>query len=301
MGDNKRLRLYDLPYLLLPLAVFFWAGNFIVGRAVRADIPPVALAFWRWAGASMLLTGIALPYLKRDWETVKRSLPVLTLLSAIGVASFNTLLYTGLQWTTAINAFLLQSLMPVLIVALSFLFFREKITPRQAAGIAISLSGAVTIVAQGDVAVLAAVAINRGDILVFLAVVSYAGYSAALPLRPPVHPLTLLATTFVLGTSMLLPIYIGELYTAPPMELSGRSVLAILYVAVFPSIASYFCYNRGVEMVGANRAGLFIHLMPVFGSIMAILFLGERLQWFHLAGIALIASGIVLTSHEKRR
>jgi drug/metabolite transporter (DMT)-like permease len=303
MGDHKskRPRLYDLPYLLLILAVFFWAGNFIIGRAVRANIPPVALAFWRWAGASMLLAGIALPYVKRDWRTVKGNLPVLTLLSAFGVASFNTLLYTGLQWTTAINAFLMQSLMPVLIVAISLLFFHERITPRQAGGIVISLLGAVTIIARGDAALLGALAINRGDIFVFLAVISYAGYSAALRLRPPIHPLSLLLTTFVIGTSMLLPVYLWEVCTTPPMNVSVQSALAIIYVAVFPSIASYFCYNRGVEMVGANRAGLFIHLMPVFGSIMAIIFLDERLRWFHLLGIALIASGIALTTREQPR
>jgi len=299
MQKNKRTRIYDLPYILLILAVFFWAGNFIIGRAVRNSVPPVALAFWRWAGASMLLSCIALPYLQRDWDVVKRNLPILLLLSTIGVASFNTLLYTGLQWTSAINAFLMQSVMPVLIVAMSFLFFQESITAKQAAGIALSLSGAVVIIAQGEIQLLSSLSINRGDILIFLAVVSYAGYSAVLRMRPPIHPLSFLLVTFIIGSMMLLPIYLWEISTLRRIHLNWQSLIAMIYVAVFPSIISYLCYNRGVELVGANRAGLFIHLMPVFGSIMAILILDECLQWFHVVGIALITTGIILTTRER--
>lgn len=300
MRPNKRRSLYDHPYLLLTLAVFFWSVNFIVGRAVRADIPPIALAFWRWAVASVLVAFLARPHLRADWPRMKGYWPTLLLLSVLGVSAFNSLVYTGLQQTIALNAFLMQSLMPVLIVGLSFLIFRETITGVQALGIGISLCGAVTIIARGDPGVLLGLSMNRGDLLFFTAVVCYAGYSVMLRKRPPIHPLSFLAVTFATGTLILLPFYLWETVFVRAFVGGSRAVLAVGYVAVFPSIVSYFCFNRGVELAGANRAGLFLHLMPVFGSIMAVLVLGESLAWFHGAGIAAIAVGIFLTTRVGR-
>lgn len=301
MKLEKQPAIMDHPYLLLTLAVFFWSGNFIVGRAVRADMPPVALAFWRWAVASVLVFVLARPHLHADRHRMRGHWPVLILLSVLGVATFNTLVYTGLQWTIALNAFLMQSLMPVLIVLLSFLIFRERITAVQALGIVCSLTGAVTIIARGDPAALMSLAVNRGDLLVFVAVVSYAGYSVMLRKRPPIHPLSFLAVTFATGTLILLPFYLWEAFFVRGFSLSTPALLAVGYVAVFPSIVSYFCFNRGVELAGANRAGLFLHLMPVFGSLMAVLFLGESLEWFHGAGIGAIALGIVLVTRSGAR
>jgi drug/metabolite transporter (DMT)-like permease len=282
-----------LPYLLLTLAVLFWAGNFILGRAVRMEVPPVALAFWRWAVASLLVLGPALAPLKRDWHTIRRNGPILMLLAGTGVAAFNTLVYSGLQYTVAINAFLMQTLMPVFIVVLSFLLFRVRINRRQVAGVATCLAGAVVIIIQGSWQVVAALSLNPGDLLVLLAVLCYAAYSVLLRKRPPIHPLSFVAVTFVAGTVMLLPLYLWETVTIRSLELSRVTLFSILYVAIFPSIVSYLCYNRGVESIGANRAGVFLYLMPVFGSLMAVGLLGESLFWFHWAGIALIAAGLV--------
>ena len=150
MPKNSAPKFYDLPYLLLALAVFFWSANFIVGRAVRLDVPPIGLAFWRWSCASLLIFLPALRHLKHDWKHAKKNIPILLLLSATGIAAFNTLVYMGLQQTIVINGVLMQSTMPVLIVAMSFLFFREKINRRQALGIALSLSGAMSIILEGD-------------------------------------------------------------------------------------------------------------------------------------------------------
>lgn len=294
------MNIKDRPYLLLTLAVLFWAGNFIVGRAFHADIPPIALAFWRWVGAALLITAPALKHLRADMATLLTSWRVLLLLALAGVATFNTLVYSGLQYTQAINAFLLQSLMPVLIVLLSFLLFRERVRARQVLGILISLWGAVTIIARGDWLVLAHLSFNRGDLLVFIAVVSYAVYSVMLRQRPRVHALSLIAVTFWGGALMILPFYLWETFAIRALHPDLRSLAAIGYVALFPSILSYLCYNRGVELIGANRAGLFIHLMPVFGSIMAILFLGEAFFWFHAVGMVLIAVGILLATFRVR-
>jgi drug/metabolite transporter (DMT)-like permease len=296
MKKNKTLGLYHFPYLLLTLAVLFWSGNFVVGRAVRADIPPIALAFWRWTCASLLVVFLAWPHLKPDLPMVKRHWPILTLLSILGVASFNTLVYTGLKWTIALNAFLMQAMMPVLIVALSFLLFREKISGRQTLGVVLSLGGAMVIIVQGNINTLLSLSLNQGDILIFMAVVCYAGYSVLLRRRSPMHPLSFLSVTFIIGSLILLPFYLWETFTLCPIHFNRSTLLAIGYVAVFPSIVSYFCFNRGVELVGANRAGLFMYLMPVFGSLMAIGFLGESLHWYHGAGIILIAPGILLAT-----
>ncbi|HEY0523187.1 MAG TPA: DMT family transporter [Stellaceae bacterium] len=292
--------LFDRPYLLLTLTALFWSGNFVLGRAVHGSVPPVGLAFWRWAGATLILLGPAWSHLRRDRAVLAASWPIVLVLSALGVAVFNTLVYIGLQTTSALNAVLMQSTMPVMIVALGFVVFHDGVTILQALGVALSLSGAVAIVARGNPAALAGLALNRGDLWIALAVASYSAYSVLLRRRPAVHPLSLLVATFLPGSLMILPFYLWESLSGRPIRLDPPSLLAIGYVAVFPSILAYFCFNRGVELVGANRAGLFIHLMPVFGSIMAVLFLGERFEPFHAAGIALILAGIVLATRRSR-
>ncbi len=296
MGQKKSFVLGDSAYLLLTLAVFFWAGNFILGRGMRADIPPVALAFWRWFFASLIALCLAVRHLRRDYKEIKAQLPVVLILSFLGITVFNTLVYIGLQWTIAVNALLMQSVMPVIIVVISFLFYRDKINLFQAAGIFLSLSGVVAIISQGDLSMLFRLDINQGDILLFLAVIAYALYSVILRKRPRVHPFSFIAVTFTIGTIMLLPLYIIEVTFYRTMTLDFPAVVSIAYVAIFPSIVSFLCFNRGVELVGANRAGMFIHLMPVFGSSMAILFLGESLRWFHGVGILLIGGGIFMTT-----
>lgn len=293
--------LYDQPYLLLVLATLFWSGNFVLGRAVRAEVPPVGLAFWRWTAGSILIIGFAWPHLKRDWPLILRHWKLMLLLAFLGVTLFNTLVYTGLQFTTAINALLMQSTMPVLIVLMSYLLFRETVTLLQIVGVLLSLAGVLAIVGQGDMAVLLGLSLNLGDLLIFIAVAGYAAYSALLRRRPPLHPLSLIAATFIAGSVALLPFYLWEHASGRTVSFDGVTLLTIAYVAVFPSILAYLCFNRGVELAGANRAGLFIHLMPVFGSIMAILFLGERFQWFHGFGILLILLGILLATRRRQK
>lgn len=289
-------KLFDLPYVLLPLPPLFWSGNFIVGRAVRTALPPVGLAFWRWCLSALIVLIVAHPHLKRDWPVIRAHWKILTFLSICGITVFNTLVYTGLQFTSAINGVLLQSAIPVFIVIISFLLFRETITLLQTTGILISLSGAVIIITQGNLAILTQFALNLGDLLILIAVLCYAVYSVFLRKRPALHPLSFLAVTFTVGVLFLLPFYLWEHLFRQPMPLTRTTLLAVGYVAIFPSILAYLCYNRGVELLGASRAGLFIHLMPVFGSLMAIAFLGETFRWFQALGIVLILTGIVLAT-----
>ena len=293
-------RLNNSPHLLLTLAVLFWSGNFVLGRAVRAEVPPIGLAFWRWTVAALLVVWPALPWIRRDWSIIQQHRPVILLLAALGVAIFNTLVYAGLQYTIALNAFLMQTMMPVMIVAMSFLLFRDRVHALQAAGIVFALVGAVTIIVQGNPQTLRTLSFNPGDIIIFAAVLSYAGYSVVLRKRPPIHPLSFVAVTFIVGAIMLLPFYIWETLWQRAVRWDGITIATVAYVAVFPSIISFLCFNRGVELIGANRAGLFLYLMPLFGGCMALVFLGEQLAWFHGAGMLCIVAGIVLAVHRRR-
>ncbi|WP_119422152.1 DMT family transporter [Desertibaculum subflavum] len=290
--------LWRQPYLLLVLTTLFWSGNFVLGRAVHDAVPPVALAFWRWAGGFLIVLPFAWPHLARDIAVVRRHLPLVLLLSALGVASFNTLVYLGLGRTTAINGLLIQSFMPLAIIAASLMLFGERINRWQAIGLALSLAGIVAIVARGELATLAALDVNAGDLLIVLAILAYALYTALLRRRPTMHPLSFLAVTFGLGALMLVPLYGWEHVAVRQLAGNPTTFAAIAYVALFPSVLAYLCYNRGVELIGANRAGQFVHLMPVFGSLMAVAFLGESFRLFHAIGIALIFAGILVAARR---
>lgn len=284
------------PYLLLTMAVFFWSANFIVGRAVRADIPPVALAFFRWTLATLIVACFSLKHVKRDWAVIKQNKGILFFLSLTGIALFNTLVYIGLQWTVAINGLLLQSMIPVTIVLIVFIVFREKITLTQSGGIVISLIGVLTIISKGHLETLLGLSLNKGDVLIFMAVINYGMYSVGLRKRPPVHPMSFIFVTFLVGIICLFPFYLYEAFHVRSINIGPETVMAIGYVGIFPSILSFLCFNRGVELVGPSRAGIFIHLMPVFGSIMAILFLGETFHLYHVLGVVCIGCGIYLTT-----
>jgi drug/metabolite transporter (DMT)-like permease len=291
--------LYDSAYPLLVLALLFWAGNFIVGRAVRDDVPPIALAFGRWFGGFLVVMIVARRHLWRDLPVLMAVWPRILLLSAVGIAAFNTFVYLGLRSTTAINALLEQSVMPVVILLYSYLLFRERVSAAQLAGVLISLLGVVVIVTRGEPLALFHIELNVGDAWVLAAVAAYAAYTALLRLRPAVHPTSFLAATFLLGSMMILPFAIWEELAGNVLRATTPTFLAIGYVAVFPSVLAYFCYNRGVDLIGANRAGQFMHLMPVFGSVLAILLLGEEFRLFHAGGALLIFAGIVLAMRRR--
>jgi drug/metabolite transporter (DMT)-like permease len=284
------------PRTLLAAAMLFWAVNSIIGRALNETVPPVALAFWRWFFAGILLFPFAVDKLRMDWPVLRANLPLLLLLAALGVALFNTLLYIGLHSTTAINALLLQSLTPLVIVAASALLLREFIGARQITGLVLAFAGVLLIIARGDLSRLQTVAVNPGDIVIFIGVVGVAIYTVLLRKFPPVHALSFLAATIIIGTLQLAPFYAWELAGTSGFAVTPPVAGAIAYVAVFPSIVAYFGYNLGITAIGPNRAGMYIYLQPLFGSALAILFLGEALLWYHIAGGAVIAAGIALAS-----
>jgi drug/metabolite transporter (DMT)-like permease len=296
--DSRRTgvldRLWQSPCLLLSLAALFWSGNFIVGRAIHDAVPPIALAFWRWTAGFAILLPFAWTHLRRDVAVLLRHRWSLVALSMLGITAYNALIYVGLRSTTAINALLMQSIIPVLIPLCAFAVFRERPLATQLLGVAVSKLGIVVIVAQGSLQLLRALHLNSGDIWVLVAVAAYALYSVLLRKRPPVHPLSFLAASIAVGAILLLPAYLWETVAVGPFRPTTHALLAIAYLAVFPSVLAYLCFNRGVELLGSSRAGLFIHLMPVFGSFLAVAFLGETLHPFHIAGMLCIAAGICI-------
>jgi drug/metabolite transporter (DMT)-like permease len=285
------------PYLLLVLTTLFWSGNFVLGRAVHAVFAPFTLSFWRWAVALAILLPFVWSTLRQQAPLLRRHWPILLLLSVLGVVNFNTFVYIGLQATTATNAVIMLSVTPVLIVALSFLLLRQTVTRWQALGILVSLAGVLVIVGRGDLEALLARRVNPGDLWVLAAVFSWALYSVCLRWRPAgLRPLDFQAATMVIGVIILTPLYGWDLAHDRVFSLNVATVASILYLALFPSILAYIFWNRAVAELGANRTGQFLHLMPVFGAVLSMIFLGERLYAFHGAGIAMIALGIWLAT-----
>lgn len=284
------------PYLLLTLTVLFWSGNMVVGRGVRGDIPPLSFAFWRWLIAFILILPLALPHLKEQWPLLKKGWRPLLVLGVLGVGGYNTFAYLALQKTTATNAALLNSFVPIATIAISWAFLGKHLRRVEGIGVLISLCGALTIVSRGDLAVLAHLNLNVGDVWMLIAVLDWAIYTVALAWRPAgVHPMLMLGTTVAIGLAALAPAYAWEMAQGKFINLHTGSLAALVYVGIFPSFVGYIFYNRGVAEVGANKASLFIHLMPVFGTLLSFLFLGEIPFWYHYLGIGLIFTGIWLT------
>ncbi|MGE5153619.1 MAG: DMT family transporter [Bdellovibrio bacteriovorus] len=287
--------------LAAALPPLFWAGNFILGRALHAEIQPLALSFWRWALALLILLPFSYWRLVSQWAAVKASWPILSLLALLGVTNYNTFAYIGLQTTTATNAVLLTSTTPVLILALSWMLLRRHISPAQGLGMALSLAGVAVIVSEGDPARLAAVRLTSGDLWILAAGLDWALYSVCLRWRPAdLDPLVFLTATVAIGTLPLAGLYGWDLWQGNRFDLTPANLAALGYVALFPSVLAYVIWNRSVAELGANRTGQYIHLLPVFGALLAVVLLGERWQWVHGAGVSLIALGLWLSSRHDR-
>ena len=295
-ASGAAMRLWNSAYLLLCLTVLFWAGNSIVGRAVSGIVPPMALTFWRWAVALMVITPLAWPHLRRDWPQIRRSWKLLLVLGLTGAATFPSFLYWGLQYTTALNSVLLQSAIPPLVLLVSFLVYGERATPGQLGGVVVSLGGVLVIITKGQVGSLLHLGLNIGDAAILCGIVLYALYPPLLRRRPPIHPLSLAVCVFMVGAAATLPLYIGEMALGRWPSPTVETAAAFVYVGLFASAGAYLFFNRGVELIGSGRAGQFVHLMPAFGAVLSVLLLHEQLHLFHLFGIALIGAGIGLSA-----
>jgi drug/metabolite transporter (DMT)-like permease len=291
--------LNNQPYLLLSLTALFWAGNIVLARYVAGHIPPLTLSCVRWIGAFFMLLPFAWPHLRRDWPALRARLPLIVALSATGFAFNNALSYWALQYTQALNALMIQSSGPLFVALWSLALFGVRLTSAQFAGIAISLAGVLTIILRGDLGALVSVQFNRGDVMFAGAVMSFGLYSALMSRRPKTHQLSLISFTIGSGALLLLPFSIWEFSTGLSPKFDLLTVGTLIYVVIFASTLAYLFFNRGIALIGPNRAAPFLHLVPVFGSAMAILLLGEQPRLFHLVGYVLVLAGVVIASRQQ--
>ncbi len=289
-------------YAMLGLVMLFWAGNSIVGRAVRSDIPPFTLALVRWVGALLILAPVALRHVIAEWEAIRRKWPVILLLGLVGVAGFNGFLYSGLHYTTATNALLIQALIPGLVLLTGALLFHDRSPWKQVAGVALSTLGVMFIVFRGDPMAILRLHFGFGDSLILGGCLVWAIYTVCLRLAPQIHPLAFLFTTFAIGAITMAPLALGEAERIAQIPWKPGIFAAFAYVAIFPSVIAYFLYNAAVAHIGSGAAGQTISLMPLFGALLAVALLNEKLQAYHGAGMALILAGVLLSAlaHAKR-
>jgi drug/metabolite transporter (DMT)-like permease len=287
-------RRHTQAFLLLGLVMVLWAGNSIVARAVRHDIAPFTLAFLRWAGATLAVAPFAIRPLRRDWPAIRRGWRPLLFLGLMGIGAFNGLLYSGLQYTTATNALLLQAAIPAAMVLCDRLFFGVRSSGWQIVGVSASMLGVAAIVFEGDPAAALRLHFGFGDALILVSVVVWALYTVFLRVRPAISPTSFIAVTFSIGVLTMGPLAAMELRAGETIAWSWPIVAAILYVALLPSLLSYFIYNHATAIVGPANAGQAITLMPLFGAVIAAVLLGEGLHPFHFVGMAFILAGIAL-------
>jgi drug/metabolite transporter (DMT)-like permease len=286
------------PYLLLSITAACWGGNAVVGKLATGHVPPVTLSFLRWSLAFLTILPFAWKQLVQDWGAIRGKLGIMVLASVTGIGAFNTLQYWSLEYTTAINTLLLQPTGPLFVAMWSLVLFGVRLTAAQAIGILLSLTGVLVIMLHGDLTTLKDIDFNRGDLIFLLALLIFGLYSVLAARRPAIHGLSFVAFTFGCGAACLIPLLIWELHARPVMTLDATNLLILFYVAVFPSTLAYLCFNRGIQLIGANRAAPFFHLVPVFGTVMSMVFIGEQPQLFHFVGFALVLTGVFVASRK---
>lgn len=290
-----------LPYLLLTLTVLFWSGNFVLGRGIREQIPPVALNFWRWTGALIIVLPFGWGPVRRQWPLLRTHWRFIALMSIPSITVFNTFIYTALHTATTTNTVLINAMIPIFIGVIARVVFGARMARLQIAGVLLSLTGLTFIIFHGDWSMLRHLGFSKGDFWTLGAGLAWALYSVMLRLRPmEMDPLAFLTALIVAGLVFLLPFYLWEFSIYGGFTLSAVNAASLGYVCLFPSVLAYIFWNRGVDWVGANRAGIFLYLMPVFSILLASLLLGERLHLYHLPGIVLIFGGIALTTWPEK-
>ncbi len=288
------------PYLLLLLTALFWGGNAVAGKLAVGHVSPFILTFIRWAVAMAIVYPFAIPHLKRDWPNIRKNLPFMVFLGVMGFAVFNNLMYSALVHTSAINVAIVQASMPLIVFFLNFLLYRILATGLQAFGFLLTLVGVVIVAARGNLETLMSLDFNYGDLLMLIAIMTYGTYSVLLKNKPVMHWLSFIT---VLGTSALFAsmFFAGwEISQGTALWPDTQGWLVVIYTALFPSILSQVFWMRGLEMIGSNRGGVFINLVPIFGSVLAILILGEKFHLYHAFALVLVLGGVWLSQQRQR-
>ncbi|MBB3442233.1 DMT family transporter [Rhizobium sp. BK379] len=286
-------------YICLVIATLCWGGNAVAGKLALGHVSPMMLTFLRWFLAVVLIGAISLPQLRKDWPVVRKNLPLLFFYGVIGYTTFNAMLYSAVQYTTAINVAIEQAGIPMLIFLLNFVFFRTGVSLAQVVGFGMTLIGVALTAAHGDLETLLQLSLNRGDGLMLIAVAAYAVYTIFLRWKPVVDWRTLMAVPALGAALTALPLLLWETSRGTVQWPDGEGWAIAVYTAIFASLLAQILYIRGVEEIGANRAGLFINLVPVFGTLLSVALLGETLQLFHMIALVLTLGGIAIA--EKGR
>ncbi|MDQ0136764.1 drug/metabolite transporter (DMT)-like permease [Neorhizobium galegae] len=288
-------------YLSLIIATLAWGGNAVAGKLAVGHVSPMILTFWRWFFAVAIIFAISLPQLIKDWPVVRKNLPILLFLGVVGYVVFNAALYTAVNYTTAINVTVEQAVIPMLIFVINFVLFRMKVSWAQILGFTLTLLGGVLTAVHGDLSALVTLTVNFGDAIMMIAIVAYAIYTVALRWRPKVNWRTLMAVPAFFAMIFSLPLALWEYSSDRLIWPDTEGWIVVLYTAIFASLIAQVLYIKGVGEIGANRAGLFINLVPVFGTLLSVAIIGESLQLFHIIALALALGGIAIAEWGKPR
>ena len=290
-----------LAYIFLILTTLFWSGNFIVGKAASVfEIPPFTLNFYRWSFAWLILAPFTLKEVIDKKNYILKNIKLIIILGITSITIFNSIVYYSLNFTQVISGVLMISTIPVMIIIFCWLFRIEKTNIYQIFGVIFSLLGVVVIITKADLNILLNLNFNKGDIWMVVAMFSWAMYSALLRKKKlELSQLSLLQTIITAGLIFLLPAYLAELSLGYKANINLPFVLTLTYVVLFPGLASFIFWIKGISIIGSNRSGIFLHLMPIFSTIMAIIIFGEKFMIFHFIGAVLIITGIILSSRGR--
>jgi len=284
-------------YLLLIIAPFLWGGNAVAGRLATEDWQPFTLTSVRWLCAIAILTPFAARSLKQDWPMIRSNVVLLFCLGAFGMAAFNLAMYLALNFTGAINVSIIQATMPAMIMMANFFLVAQRVRALQIIGLVLTLVGVLVTTAAGDLTSFFEQGLGKGDAIMLLASLFYAAYTFGLRWKPSIHWMSFMWVIAISAFIMTLPFAAWELAQGQFTMPSAKGVSVLFYVVVFPTILSQLCWARGVELIGSNRAGLFINLVPIFASVMAVLILRENFEWYHMVGLTLVLVGIFMSEH----
>ena len=290
----------NLAYLFLILATIFWSGNFIVGKAASIfEIPPFSLNFYRWLFAGLILLPFTFKELILKKNYIFENLGFFIILGITSITIFNSIVYYSLHYTQVISGVLMISTIPVWIIFISSILKIEKTNIFQIIGVGLSLLGVIFIITKADLNLIKNLDFNKGDLTMVVAMFSWAIYSALLKKKTyEISQITLLQVVIITGLIFLIPIYIIEMNLGNVIKLDKPFLLTLTYVVLFPGLASFFFWIKGIALIGANRAGAFLHLMPIFGAIMAMVIFKEKFMFYHILGAIFIISGITLSNKK---
>ena len=298
MNQNNK---FFIAAIYLVCATLFWAGNFIVGKTASInEIPPISLNFYRWLVAWLILLPFTFRELIKKKNYILNNIGLFIVLGITAVTIFNSALFYSLKFTQVISGVLMISTVPVMIIFISSLLKIEKTNFFQIIGVGLSLTGVLFIITKADIGLLKNLDFNRGDLIMIIAMFSWATYSALLKKKKyELSQISLLQVVISFGVIFLIPLYFIDMNMGNSIKLEKPFFLTLTYVVLFPGLASFFFWIKGVALIGANRSGIFLHLMPIFGAVMAMIIFDEKFMFYHLLGAAFILMGIILSNRKK--